>query len=255
MLSKIEHFLYFTLIFRLQAGARHEKVGISKTVTNGFAPYQTAGIMTRAYLLNLKPATPPANLLSLTRAVSVVCLMAVFCLPFTTQAIEVNPSQEQINKAVELGVLHKSSPEKLFEGYEFGERGIAVNGYLMTKLFEIAFRSAKMTLDKRPISKDSFTDILKKDHLLIPTYLIGTSEKDFDKVSISLRQGLKTIPAAKILRDPPKKQGCDKTDCVWSQDVYVGFYYKDFDPKRVAVLEIAYQAGSVEFPLAFANTR
>lgn len=181
-------------------------------------------------------------------------LIVLFVVP--VQAAEVNPTEEQVAQAIARGVTAKARPEMLFSKYEFGERGVDVNGYVMTKLFQIASRAARMAAKGKKILPADYADILKEGYLMFPVYLIAGTKEGLGEVKVRLRQGIKVIEAAKVLLDDPKKAACEIEKatgikhCLWTRDIFAGFYYEDFDPQRLAVLEIHYKARSIEFPLS-----
>lgn len=166
-------------------------------------------------------------------------------------AVEVTPSKEQIENAVQLGIRYKDKPEKLFEPYEFGKRGVETNGYVMTKLFQISQKAADLRRKNKAIEPGCFDDILKQNYLLFPLYLVAASEKGLENVSVELRQGMKTIKSAELIKDPVKKAMCKDDLCLFKRDVYAGFYYSDFDAQRLVVLVIKTGKKVEEFPLSF----
>jgi len=182
-------------------------------------------------------------------------LFLIFGLSFNSDlaAVESAPSKVQIADAINLGLRMKDAPEKLFEPYEFGKRGVETNGYVMTKLFQISQRAAMFAREGKKIENDSFADILKQDYLLFPVYLLAASEKGLENVSVELRQGLKTIKASKVIQDPIEKMMCQKDACIYKRDLYAGFYYTDFDPLRLAVLVVRSGKKKIEFSLSLST--
>ena len=166
------------------------------------------------------------------------------------EAVEFSPTAKQVKEAIELGIKLKDTPEKLFEPYEFGKRGVETNGYVMTKLFQVSQRAASLARKKQPVLPNSFNDILKQDYLLFPLYVLAADRKGLEHVKVILRQGIKSIKPAKLLKDPIKKALCRKGDCLYKRDVYAGFLQKDLDPSRLAVLVISSGGGTLEFPLS-----
>jgi len=166
-------------------------------------------------------------------------------------AIEVQPTQKQIEEAIAKGQAAKDKPEALFQGYEFGKPGVEVNGYVLTKLFQIAHKAANLAKEGKAITPDHYKEILAQDYLLFPLYLVATAENGFSDLVVEMRQGIKTLKASEVLQDPPEKMLCEGAQCLWKKDVYAGFFYKDFDALRLAVLVVRYKGVEAEFPLVF----
>lgn len=186
-----------------------------------------------------------------------LALIVLFAAP--VHAAEMKPTEEQVAQAIARGVTAKARPEMLFSKYEFGERGVDVNGYVMTKLFQISSRASRMAAEGKEIHPADYADILKGEYLMFPVYLIAGTKEGLGEVKVRLRQGIKIIEAAKVLQDEPKKAACEIEKatgikhCLWTRDIFAGFYYEDFDPQRLAVLEIHYKARSIEFPLSLGS--
>lgn len=183
----------------------------------------------------------------------IVLLLALFAAwPMSAWAIDTAPSAEKIQAALDRGMAAKNTPEKLYKGYEFGTLGSSVNGYVQSKLCEIALRAAALgaagkTLDGAAGVKD----ILQKKHLLIPIYIPAAKETALNDIRVELRQGLKTLPADELLKDPVRRVLCEADACLYARDVFAGFWYEHFDPSRVAVLVVHVGSRFYEFPLAF----
>lgn len=182
-------------------------------------------------------------------------VMALTATPDFAFAIETSPSPEQVQKAIERGIANKDNPEKIFKGYEFGKHGVVVNGYIMTKLFQITQRAATLAKKGKPTHMEAFQDILEKDHLLIPIYLVADSKEGLQNVQVTLRQGLRTIKADELLKDPPEKVICKGADCVFKRDIYAGFYYRNFDPNRLTVIVVTYGKINLEYPMVFTKIK
>ncbi|RJO67467.1 MAG: hypothetical protein C4523_09350 [Myxococcales bacterium] len=164
-------------------------------------------------------------------------------------AVVTDPTPAQIAAAIARGQTQKDRPEALFVGYEFGQRGHGANGYVMTKLFQVAHRSAMLAQQSKPAEPETMADILKQDYLLFPVYLVAQTAADLEHPLVELRQGVKTLKAAEVLLDPVEKVLCEGDKCLYKRDIYAGFYYRDFKAGQLAVLAIRYGSELAEFPL------
>lgn len=170
-------------------------------------------------------------------------------------AVTTAPTPDDIAWAIERGVAAKDRPESLFKEYEFGERGIAVNGMVLTKLFQVSHRAAMRAAAGEENPPSAFADILERRYLMIQLYLPAASEADLQTVSVALRQGIKTLPTAELLLDPVEKVLCREDVCLYKRDVYAAFWEGDFDPARLGVLAISYGGQTVDFALQFGTFR
>lgn len=172
--------------------------------------------------------------------------------PLQAGAIDSAPNAEKVAAAIKRGVQAKDTPAKLYQGYEFGTLGSEVNGYVQTKLCEIALRAAALSSSgKTAENVTTYKDILDKQHVLIPIYIPAAKEADLSTIRVELRQGLKTRAADELLKDPVRRVLCQEESCLYARDVYAGFWYEHFDSTRVAVLVVHVGSRFYEFPLAF----
>ncbi len=173
----------------------------------------------------------------------------VFCFSSLSWAVEVKPTPAQVEKAIAEGRSANADLEALYGKYSFGDSGVNINGLVMTKLFEITQQSATLASKNKKLDTAKIEEILKKDYLLFPVTLLGLSAADFGGIKVSVRQGMKTVKAGKVIVDKPEKLFCEKETCIWKNEIYAGFYYENFDPKRLVVLVVEYAKKKVEFPL------
>ena len=201
-----------------------------------------------------KPSWKNRTLLKILKVAAMLALLALV-LHFTSTALAARftLTAQEIDDALALGRAQAADPAKLFEPYSFGKLGVETNGYLLTKTLELSLLAAsdpKLTAaDKR------VKEIVEKDHVVMPVYLIHTDKNAFAKAEISLRQGVKTLPAAKILRDEPKKAHCQGESCVYTCDIFPGFFYKDLEPGLMLVLVVTFAGESKEFRIPFGNLK
>ncbi len=181
----------------------------------------------------------------------VLSFVVAFTLVFSNiaEAVEVLPSPEMVREAVERGKSEHKNIKKLFDLYTFGNLGVDVNGLLLTKMFEISQLAAEAAVNGKEPDSAKIDAVLKKDYLLFALTLVAASDRDFEPFNAVLRQALNVIKPAEILKDKPEKIMCEKDVCVYKMDVYIGFYYSDFDPKRISVLALEYGPRKAEFAI------
>jgi hypothetical protein len=175
--------------------------------------------------------------------------VALCVMPVRANAVDFSPDAELISKAIQKGVDAKSHPETLFKEYEFGDRGVGVNGLVLTKLFQISHRAAMLAAKGEETPASAFKDLLDQNYLMFQLYLPADSEAALATVKISLRQGTKTLETAELLVDPVEKVLCQKETCIYKRDVFAAFWQKDLEPERLAVLAITYGGQTVDFAL------
>ena len=167
----------------------------------------------------------------------------------SAQAVETAPTPEMVARAVQNGKAQHVDIKKLFDLYTFGKLGVDVNGLVLTKLFEISQLAAESVAQGKEPDTKKIDEILKKDYLLFALTLVASDEKAFEPLKVEMRQALKTLTAAEVLKDKPEKMLCEKDVCVYKMDVYVGFYYSDFDPRRISVLALKYGSRTIDIPI------
>ena len=127
----------------------------------------------------------------------------------------------------------------MFAGYSFGRLG-EVNGYVLTKFFEVQFQAAVAAkagteLDRREVRK-----ALRKDYLQFPIFLSGGDKVQFQGAKVSLKQGDHLILPARTLRDRPQRE-CDATrdNCNYFGNIFPSFSYDalDLGAKTVVIIE------------------
>jgi|GEM_PF-2827139 len=167
----------------------------------------------------------------------------------SAEAVEAAPSPEMVKKAIERGKAKHADIKKLFDSYTFGKLGVDVNGLVLTKMFEISQLAADSASQGKEPEAVKIEAILKKDYLLFAMTLIAADEKSFEPFNAVFRQALKILKPAEVIKDKAEKILCEKDVCVYKMDVYIGFYYSDFDPKRISVLALEYGSRKVEFAI------
>jgi len=170
-------------------------------------------------------------------------------------AVDFGPTPEMVKTAIEAGTKAANDPESLFAGYEFGERGVGINGYVLTKFLEIAQHAAVKAKEGAPIDKAFIDAVLKKTYLTVSVYLVGPGPDHFKGVEIYLHQGLNPILPLEILRDPPQKICCDVAPNLYKQDLYTGFPEKKLDPKAMTAVVVKVMGREMRFPANFAQIR
>ncbi len=184
----------------------------------------------------------------------VFLLFGLACgFPTEASAARFQLTPQEVDEALQRGRNHAKDPAKLFESYSFGTLGVETNGYVLTKTLELALLAATepgiRATDRR------VKQIVAKDHLVMPVYLLHTDPSRFKQVKITLRQGINTLKPAKILFDEPKKAHCQDKTCVYTCDLFPGFFYKDLEPGLMLVLVVEFDGKIQEFRVPFGNLK
>jgi hypothetical protein len=184
--------------------------------------------------------------------------LAVLCLwPCRAFPIEVEPSREQIQSALDRGKSAASArlpPDRLYAW--FGSRDEwKPHGFLMTKMVGLAVMSAHFALRSATPSEAEIRQVADEASLLISVVILGDRPEFARDCYMVLVQGGRTIKPVKVRFD-----GQASRTSVWPKPpaykakVVASFNYADLDPKantRISVFPAG--GGEVTFDLEFSQ--
>jgi len=175
-----------------------------------------------------------------------------------TEAIEVHPSSEETNAALQRGraaaVAH-TPPNRLYAWFGVAHDGqLTPHGFLTSKLGGIAVMSAHFALRSERPSDQDIQRILDEPYLMIAVFLFGHDPRFAVNSYAVLTQAERKIVPAKVRFD-----GAADRSTAWPKPpayrakVIAFFRYEDFDPRATATLSVfPPSGGEVSFDLDFA---
>ena len=164
-------------------------------------------------------------------------------------AVEKNLTEDQVNSAMAQG--RKAGAEgnlkTLFAGYSFGRLG-EVNGYVLTKFFEVRFLAAAAAKTGTELDRREVRKVLRKDYLQFPVFLSGGDKAQFQAAKVTLKQGDHLILPSRTLRDQPRRE-CDATrdNCNYFGNIFPSFLYDALDLGAKTVVTIEYKDSTWTF--------
>ncbi|WHZ22108.1 MAG: hypothetical protein OJF47_001220 [Nitrospira sp.] len=202
--------------------------------------------------------------MSRSRRVSSGCLLLIGLLLITSwsmtvpsQAIELQPTSEQIQVALERGksaARQRLSPDQLYAW--FGARDeLAPRGFIMTKLGSLLVMANHLSLRDQIPTEQDITQVLANEQLLVSVVIYGDRMNFAADSYVVLEQDGRTVKPATVRFDA---RG-DRTT-VWPQQpayrakVIAQFPYADLDPQAKTKLTVFPSGGGqVSFDLDFAH--
>ena len=173
-----------------------------------------------------------------------LCLgvVALSCLPHVSaHAIDVHPTAEQIQTALELGkeAAQKQSPPDTFY-VRFGATDeLHSSGFLITKLGGLSVMATHMALRGLQPSETDVTQILEGQTMLVSTVIFGNVPNFAVDSYMVFDQGGKTIKPVTIRFD-----GFANRSAAWPESprfkakVIASFNYADFDPNAKTTITV-----------------
>jgi hypothetical protein len=174
-----------------------------------------------------------------------------------SQAIELQPTSEQIQVALERGksaARQRLSPDQLYAW--FGARDeLAPRGFIMTKLGSLLVMANHLSLRDQIPTEQDITQVLANEQLLVSVVIYGDRMNFAADSYVVLEQDGRTVKPATVRFDA---RG-DRTT-VWPQQpayrakVIAQFPYADLDPQAKTKLTVFPSGGGqVSFDLDFAH--
>ena len=188
--------------------------------------------------------------------------LIIMCVaPTRAQAIELQPSAEQIASALEHGraaATTRTPPVELYSW--FGPPSDPANefrprGFLMTKLSGLAVLSAHFALRAQQPNDQEIRRILDDQYLQVSVTLYGDRRDFAQKTFVMLVQGGRKIMPVRIRADDT----ADRTSAwpkspAYRAKVVASFTYGDFDPvAKTQLFVFPRPGGEISFDLDFAT--
>ena len=191
----------------------------------------------------------------------VVCL---FCVVVTlgilvteSRAIEVSPTTEQVQQAVEQGLRAAKDrvlPNRLYAWFGSDEE-LRPKGFLMTKMNGLAVMASHFGLRGETPSETEIRRILAEETMLVSVTIFGETRTFADNSYIVLKQGEKLVKPLKVRSD-----GVAQRTKVWPKaprykaKVIGSFQYDAFNPKaKTTIIVFPSQGDEVFFDVEFSG--
>lgn len=175
----------------------------------------------------------------------------------SSNAIEVQPTAEQIQTTVERGkaaARQRASPDQLHTWFGATE-DLAPRGFIMTKLGSLLVMANHLSLRDQSPTEQDITQVLANEQLLVSVVMYGDRVNFAADSYVLLEQAGRTVKPATVRFDA---RG-DRTT-VWPQQpayrakVIAQFSYADLDPRAKATLTVFPSGGGqVSFDLDLAH--
>ena len=183
---------------------------------------------------------------------------SLLCAAGPSLAIEVNPSEVQVQTALERGYVAAqavTSPARLYAWFGPPAEQLKSHGFLMTKMAGLRVLGTHFALRGEKPSQEEVRQIVEGTSLLVTVMVFGSRpDLALDAYAV-LEQGGKSIKPVTVRFDAIAPRSL-----VWpDQPAYRGkvvasFAYIDFDPKAMTKLSIFPAAGGeIAFDLNFAE--
>jgi len=187
-------------------------------------------------------------------------LLAMSCLcPVPASAIDVHPTAEQIQTALDLGkeAAQKRSPPDSFY-VRFGATDeLHSSGFLITKLGGLSVMATHMALRGLEPSEPDITQVLAGRTMLVSTVIFGNVPNFAVDSYMVFDQGGKTIKPVTVRFD-----GFASRSAAWPESprfkakVVASFNYADFDPQaKTTITVFPANGGESSFSLDFSEFR
>ena len=156
-------------------------------------------------------------------------------------AVETNPTQEQISRALERGkevAAQHRSPDTLYVRFGANDGGHP-SGFLITKLRGVSVMAAHMALRGLEPSGEDIARVTDASTLQISTVIFGDSPSFAVNSYMSLDQGSRIIKPIAVRVDGQAGRTTTWPDAPRFQaKVVASFNYTDFDPKAQTTITV-----------------
>ncbi len=191
-------------------------------------------------------------------ALSLAAAVVMTCSPNAPAwAIDVQPTSEQINVALEQGKVaaqKRSPPDILYVRFGATDE-LHPSGFLITKIGNLSVMAAHMALRGLQPSETDVTQVLEGKTMLVSTVIFGNVPNFAVDSYMVLDQGGKTIKPVTVRFD-----GQANRSAAWPENprfkakVVASFNYADFDPKaKTTVTVYPANGGESTFALDFSE--
>jgi hypothetical protein len=188
------------------------------------------------------------------------CLVATLVLmAYPTAAIEVKPTPEQIQAALEKGkeqARKGGSPDGLY--VRFGaDDDVHPSGFLITKLSALSVMATHMALRGLEPTSADIAQVLESPTMLVTTVIFGNVPPFAVDSYMVFDQGGRIIKPVTVRFDGQANRSAAWPDPPrFKAKVVASFNYADFDPTgKTTIAVFPMSGGEVSFPLDFAKIK
>ena len=173
-----------------------------------------------------------------------------------SEAIVVNPSEIQIQKALQAGDVAakgKIPPNKLY--WNFGpDADLQSHGFLMTKMNGLTVMSAHFALRSEIPSKQDIAQILKASELQVVATIFGSTPQFAIDSYVVMKQSNRLIKPRQVRSDArAARSSAWPKSPAYQAKIVASFPYDTFDPQApTAVVIFPGEGGEIIFELDFA---
>ena len=174
-----------------------------------------------------------------------------------SQAIEVSPTDAQVEQAVAQGLRAAKDrvlPKRLYTWFG-SDRELHPKGFLRTKMNGLTVMASHFGLRGETPSETEIKRILAEETMLVSVTIFGETPTFADNSYIVLKQGEKLVKPINVRFD-----GVAQRTTVWPKaprykaKVIGSFPYDAFDPKaKTTIMVFPSQGSEVSFDVEFAN--
>lgn len=166
---------------------------------------------------------------------------------YVSQGIEVNPTKEQIEKAIKYGEIHKGEIFKteLVAPATFGNWPAFGSGLVKSKLINLAVMSAMKMRAKKNITEEEINKIITSNDLDI-SYRGGT-----DVYKIRLEQGVNIIEPRKMVKPDLRDTGPEKHAVF----IVASFPFSKLDPNAKTFIVVIKDFGTDKYEVDFSKIK
>ena len=187
-----------------------------------------------------------------------LCLVGGLGIPFMDSwAIEVSPTQAQIDQAVEQGLETAKArvlPKRLYAWFG-SDQDLRPQGFLTTKMNGLTVMASHFGLRGETPSKMEIQRILAEETMLVSVMLFGRTPTFAAKSYIVLKQGKELVKPIKVRVDGVAHRTRAWPEAPRYQARVIGvFRYDSFDPMAMTtILVFPSEGGEVSFDLDFSR--
>ncbi|MDE0144284.1 MAG: hypothetical protein OXI53_00355 [Nitrospira sp.] len=187
-----------------------------------------------------------------------LCIGGVLGIPaLESLAIEVSPTNAQVEQAVEHGLRAAKDrvlPNRLYTWFG-SDRELHPRGFLMTKMSGLTVMASHFGLRGETPSEMEIQRILAEDTMLVSVTIFGKTQTFADNSYIVLKQGEKLVKPLRVRFDGVAQRTKTWPKAPRYQAKVIGsFRYDAFDPKaKTTIMVFPSQGDEVSFDVEFSG--
>jgi hypothetical protein len=184
-----------------------------------------------------------------------VFLALIVVWPGNSEAIVVNPSEVQIQEALQTGeaaAKAKIPPNKLY--WQFGPaEQLKSHGFLMTKMNGLTVMSTHFALRSEKPSKQDIEQLLNASELQVVVTVFGSSPQFAVDSYVALKQSDQLIKPQRVRSDARASRSSAWPESpAYKAKIVAAFRYDSFDPKGLTTIVIfPGEGGEINFEMDF----